>query len=209
MVKVERPGWLDEVRRAPDAVPPSATRPAPLLFDARHRPIRTAEEWARRRRELSDRWRTFLGTIEAPRAIASAKVLEEDRPDGVIRRLIRYEVEPGVPVEGYLLRPEAAGERRPAAVVFHSTTTATIRQPAGLEGPPDLHIGLQLARRGYVAFCPRCFLWEGEKRNDYLAAVERHRRRHHAPVGRPGKRRRPDRRPGARPQNVAEGSLRC
>jgi O-acetylhomoserine (thiol)-lyase len=41
---------------------------------------------------------------------------------------------------------------------------------------------------------------------EQLAAV-RHHRRHDAPVGRPGRRRRPDRRPGARPEAVAEKEL--
>ena len=88
-------------------------------------------------------------------------MLEEDRADGVVRQLVRYEAEPGLPVEGYLLRPDGPGPPdRPGVVVLHSTVDYTIRQPAGLEGPADKHIGLHLARRGYVAFCPRCFLWQ-------------------------------------------------
>jgi hypothetical protein len=62
-------------------------------------------------------------------------------------------------------------------VVLHSTVDYTIRQPAGLEGPEDKHIGLHLARRGYVAFCPRCFLWEGDGRRALSAAVDAFRRR--------------------------------
>src|SRR5207237_10344392 len=110
-------------------------------------------------------------------------VLEEDRRDGVVRQLIRYEGEPGLPVEAYLLRPpgETPRMKRPGAVVLHSTIDYTIRQPAGLEGPADKHIGLHLAREGYVAFCPRCFLWQGQGAaggRALNAAVDAFRRRH-------------------------------
>jgi hypothetical protein len=178
-----RPSWLDDVQKPPASVPASATRPAPLLFDGLHRPIRSAEEWERRRRELNRQWRSFLGTIEAPRAAPVAQVVGEDRPEGVTRRLVRYEPEPGSPVDAYLLRPEGPGTGRPGVVVFHSTTEATIRQPAGLEGTADLHIGLHLARRGFVTLCPRCFLWQDRTGANIASAVERHRQRHPGVTG--------------------------
>ncbi|MCA1684549.1 MAG: dienelactone hydrolase, partial [Planctomycetia bacterium] len=159
----ERPAWLDEVRRRPGPIPASATRPAPLLFDEQNRPVTTAEGWSRRREQLAVRWREFLGTITAPRAVFPLTVKEEDRRDGVVRRLIRYESEPGLPVEAYWLRPpgdDPPPASRPGVVVFHSTTDATIRQPAGLDGPGDKHIGLHLARLGFEVLCPGCFLWQ-------------------------------------------------
>jgi dienelactone hydrolase len=180
------PRWLDQVQRPPEKVPDSATRPAPPLFDDEHRPITTPEGWAERRKRLLERWREFLATIEAPRAVKPPTVLEEDRRDGVIRRLIRYEAEPGLPVEGYWLEPvepAEAGKRRPGAVVFHSTIEYTIRQPAGLEGPEDKHIGLHLARRGYVVICPRCFLWQYARPSRIAEAVDWLKRRHPGVTG--------------------------
>lgn len=178
----QRPDWLAEVQRAPASIPDEATRPAPLLFDAEHRPITTREGWLRRRAELVAAWREYLGEIRAPRAVAPLEVLEEDRPEGggLVRQLVRYEAEPGLPVEGYLLRPEgdAPPRSRPGAAVFHSTIDYTIRQPAGLEGPADKHIGLHLARRGYVAFCPRNYLWQYGAPGDLTAAVDWLRGRH-------------------------------
>ncbi len=157
---------------------PDATRPAPLLFDDEHRPITTRPGWEERRDELTRRWRDFLGTIPAPRAAPTLTVLEEDRPEGVIRQLVRYEAEPGLPVEAYLLRPEGPGQGRPGAVVLHSTVDYTIRQPAGLEGPEDKYIGLHLARWGYVTFCPRCYLWQYGQPGNLQAAVAWLRQRH-------------------------------
>lgn len=180
-----RPAWLDEVRRPPPSVPASADRPAPLLFDDEHRPIMTPPAWQQRRKELVQRWQDFLGTIQAPRAVGRVETLEEDRRDGVVRRLIRYEAEPGLPVEAYWLTPadKAPPGGRPGAVVFHSTTDETIRQPAGLAGPEDKHIGLHLARQGYAVICPRCFLWQYSQGGKIAGAVDWLRRRHAGVTG--------------------------
>jgi dienelactone hydrolase len=174
----QRPPWLAEVRRPPESFPIKAERPALVLFDGMHRPIATRAAWEARREELGRLWTEFLGGPIARSRDRTLTVLEEDRPAGVVRQLVRYESEPGLPVEGYLLRPEAKGEGRPGVVVLHSTADHTIRQPAGLEGPADKHIGLQLARRGYVAFCPRCFLWQYGRPKRLEEAVDWLRRRH-------------------------------
>jgi dienelactone hydrolase len=86
-------------------------------------------------------------------------VVEEDRNEGVVRQLVRYEIEPGIETEGYLLLPEKLSGKAPGIAVFHSTVNYTIRQPAGLEGPAEKHFGLRYAKRGCVCFCPRNFLW--------------------------------------------------
>ncbi len=173
-----RPSWLPEVQQAPPEIPASATKPAPLLFDAEHRPITTAPAWQAWRETLLRQWRAFLGSIEGPRASNKFEVLEEDRLESVVRQLVRYESEAGLPVEGYLLRPLEPGRDRPGVVVLHSTVDYTIRQPAGLEGPSDKHVGLHLARRGYVAFCPRCFIWQYAEPKRLATAVDWLHRRH-------------------------------
>lgn len=178
MPRPEPPAWLRALQQPPASIPGTATRPAPPLFDAEHRPITTADGWRRRRDELTRQWRDFLGTIPAPPAAPRAEVLEEDQRDGVVRQLVRYEAEPGLPVEGYLLRPLATGKGRAGVVVLHSTIDYTIRQPAGLEGPADKHIGLHLAKRGHVAFCPRCFLWQYGDPKQLGKAVDWLRARH-------------------------------
>jgi dienelactone hydrolase len=171
------PAWLPDVQQPPRAVPATASRPAPPLFDEQHRPIATPDAWDRRRKRLRQAWVEFLGTIPRPASRDGFHVLEEDR-SGVLRQLIRYEAEPGLPVEAYLLQPASPGPPAPGVVVLHSTADITIRQPAGLDGPPSHHIGLQLAERGYVALCPRCFLWQYGTPGKIEGAVDWLRKRH-------------------------------
>jgi hypothetical protein len=178
MTQKKKPDWFETIQVRPALVPPHAPRPVPLLFDAENRPITTVEGWDRRRVELSKAWRAFLGAIPGPRPDNTLKVVKEDRLEGVIRQLVTYESERGLSVEAYLLRPDGPGRGRPAAVVLHSTADWNIRQPAGLQGPEELFIGLHLARRGYVAFCPRNFLWQYGRPGKLEMAVEWLRQRH-------------------------------
>jgi len=47
--------------------------------------------------------------------------------------------------------------------------------------PESQQLGLKLARRGFVVFCPRCFLWQGM--SEYRQAVEEFARRHPKTLG--------------------------
>ena len=106
----DKPAWLKDVQGPPEHIPASATRPMPLLFDAEHRPIATLAAWNQRRGELRRAWEDFLGLIPGPRPARRWEVVREERPEGAIRQLIRYETERGLAVEGYLLRPDRPGE---------------------------------------------------------------------------------------------------
>jgi len=168
--------WLADVQRAPRVVPDKAPKLAPLLVDAQGGAITTLDAWQRRRAELRAAWLRFLGTLKCDLPKPTLEVLDEDRPDGVVRQLVRYETEPGLPVEAYLLKPAKLRGRVPGVVALHSTVNHTIRQPAGVEGKPEKAFGLQLARRGMVAFCPKNFLWVGE--GSYADKVKRFQKRH-------------------------------
>jgi hypothetical protein len=167
--------WLTEIQTPPRGkLEPIALDP--LLVDDAGAPIRDRAGWERRRERLRQTWLAFLGELRLPRQPIHLTTLEEDEPPRCIRRLVRYEIEPGLTAEAYLLLPKGAQGRRPAVVVLHSTVQYTIRQSAGLEGPPDVHFGLRLAQRGYVAICPRCFLWQGTApyRDQVSAFQKRH-----------------------------------
>jgi dienelactone hydrolase len=152
--------WLGEIQRPPAMLPTDAPRLSDLLVDARGQRITSVEGWVKRREEFRRWWLDFLGPMPAERKSAPPlTVIEEDRIEGVVRQLVRYEIEPGIVTEAYLLRPEKLAGPAPGIAVFHSTVNYTIRQPAGLEGPPEKHFGLRYAKRGCVCFCPRNFLW--------------------------------------------------
>ncbi len=180
---IEKPAWFRMTQRRPLSVAPDLPRPAPLLFDAEHRPVQTLGEWLKRKLDLRKPWRNFLGVYDQPRGGNAVQVVREDHPEGAVRRLVRYESEPGELVQGYLLAPDQPGQGRPGVVVLHATSDLTIRQPAGVEGPAELHIGLHLARRGYVVFCPECFLWRHGKAGQPRTAVEWLKARHPGATG--------------------------
>ncbi len=172
--------WLPEVQRGPEQVPPLPRPLRPIAAPGQERPPSRLEQWKRLRPQILKRWQGLLGRMECAVPRPRYRVLAEDRVQGCLRQLIRYEVEPGQSVEAYLLQPLRSDEEKlPGAVVFHSTVDYTIRQPAGLEGPREKHLGLHLAQRGWVTLCPRCFLWqEKSPQEPYTAAVARFKKRH-------------------------------
>jgi dienelactone hydrolase len=152
--------WLAEIQQRPAKVPDDAPKLRELLIDDSRQRITTLAAWQRRREGLREWWLDFLGPLPAERgAPPKLQIIEEDRRDGVIRQLVRYEVEPGMATEGCLLKPVKQPAKAPGIAVFHSTVNYTIRQPAGLEGPPEKFFGLRYAKQGCVTFCPRNFLW--------------------------------------------------
>jgi hypothetical protein len=171
--------WLAEVQTPPARLPDDAPKLSPLLVDDEGRRITTLEGWKRRREKIRRWWLDFLGPLKVEeKGTPALEVLEEDRPDGVVRQLVRYEGEPGLPVKGYLLKPAKVEGPCPGVVVLHSTVKHTIRQPAGVEGKPEKAFGLKMARRGYVAFCPRCFLWSDDLSIPYMEHVGQFCARH-------------------------------
>jgi hypothetical protein len=176
--------WLGEVQNPPDGLPANAPALPPLTADESGRPITTLDAWIRKRRQVRDWWLDFLGAYPSDSGNPpELEVLAEDRVADVVRSLVRYEVEPGWPVEAYLLKPAHIDRPCPAAVVLHSTVRHTIRQPAGVEGKPEKAFGLKLAQRGFVTLCPRCFLWSTDLSIPYRKHVERFHKAHPQSLG--------------------------
>ena len=171
--------WLREVLQSPAATkdPPRAL--TPVLVDGRGRTITTLAGWRQRRAEIDRAWRDVLGELgirrgRPPRVV----VVDEDQVGDVVRQRVRYRVEPDIETEAYIVMPRARRRRRPGAIVFHSTVPESIRQPAGLADVPEKHFGLALARRGFVALCPRNFLWPETVRMEAEAETRRFHQRH-------------------------------
>ncbi len=171
--------WLAEVLESAPA--PAGAHPplAPVLVDGTGRAITTLNEWRRRRVALQQTWRELLGPLAVERGRPPrVEVLEVEAVGDVVRQRVRYLVEPAVPTEAYLLLPRRVRRRCPGVIVFHSTTPESIRQPAGLADAPEKHFGLALARRGFVALCPRNFLWAGNTQMALQEQTRRFRERH-------------------------------
>ena len=162
--------WLKEIQTPPEKIPADAPTLTDLLIDQNGKPITTLAGWKSRREELRKWWLEFLGPLPAEgKAPPKLEVLEEDRPEGVIRQLVSYEVEPGILTEAYLLKPAKAVGKVPGVAAFHSTVNESIRQPAGVEGAAEKAFGLRFARQGRVVFCPRNYLWPD---NTHIAGQE-------------------------------------
>lgn len=127
-------------------------------------------------------WRGVLGPWPAEKAPLQPEVLATEELDRFTRQHIRYEVEPGVMTDGYLLTPHGLKGRGPAVVVFHQTTKTQAQQVAGLDDSnPELMHGVQLARLGYVVWCPRCFIFADGA--DYAGHVTTMQRSHPGRTG--------------------------
>jgi dienelactone hydrolase len=157
--------WLSEIQSPPEKLPADAPQLADLLVAASGKPIATLQAWKQRREELRAWWLEFLGKMPAERKAApKLEVVEEDRAAGVVRQLVKYDVEPGIATEAYLCKPAKIDGKVPGIAAFHSTVDHSIRQPAGVEGAAEKAFGLRYAKAGMVVFCPRNYLWPETKR---------------------------------------------
>ena len=172
LIHAEKPAqvdWLQELQVSPTDLPPSSPMVGSLLETPRGM-IKNSTQWEKRKKEIRRRWLKYLSPAITNRPEAPAyKIVQEDTTEGVLRQLIRYEVEPGELVDAYLLRPVGDVVDAPGVVVFHSTVNHSIRQPAGVEGVKEKAFGLALAKRGFIAICPRNYLWPN---NDIIEAKE-------------------------------------
>lgn len=170
--------WLAEVQQKPATVPAPVPPLAPLLIDPNGSPIRSQSQWLTERKRLRAAWLDFLGPMPKERPPVKLQVIGEDRDSGVVRQLVRYESEPGLPVEGYLLRPLVSppSTGRAGVVALHGTSADNVKVVAGVTGSEDRQLGLKLAQRGFVVFCPRCFLWQNAA--TYDEAVSNFTKRH-------------------------------
>jgi len=94
----------------------------PLLVDGQGRTIRSLQGWKAQRKVILERWLDYLGALEPNPNPPVLKVLKEDHPEGLVRQLVEYESEPGLRVQGYLIRPGQITSRLPGVVALHSTS---------------------------------------------------------------------------------------
>src|SRR5436190_9445415 len=78
--------------------------------DGKPVPVKTVEDWAKRRAEIVRGMESVMGKLpgekDRKRCDLDVKVEEEVEQDGYVRRLITYSSEPGSRVPAYLLIPK-------------------------------------------------------------------------------------------------------
>lgn len=117
---------------------------SPLLFKD-GRPVKTAEDWARRKVEIRADWEREMGRWPALIRQPKMALLEEVRRENFTQRKLRLEVAPGRTNDVYLLLPEGRGPFPAVLVVYYDPETG-----AGL-GKAGRDFGYQLVKRGFVA----------------------------------------------------------
>ena len=130
-----------------------------LLVDSYGRPIRSKKEWEINRKIIEHRWLNYLGPLPANSNTPKLTNLKEDRPEGLVRQLVEYEGEPGIVVQGYLIRPQHIRNHLPGVVVLHSSINDPLAHISGIESDKVIPLGLTIAQLGFVTFSPICFLW--------------------------------------------------
>ncbi len=117
---------------------------SPLLFDD-GRPVKTPDDWARRREEILGYWHAMLGPWPPLIAEPSIEVVQTEARENFRQERVRVQAASELLLDGYLLVPEGA-QRRPAVlVVFYEPETG-----AGLNDKRLLAFARDLTRRGFA-----------------------------------------------------------
>jgi dienelactone hydrolase len=177
---IPQPG--PDLQRPPSPRPANVPTLAPLLVDTAGQAITTPQGWRRQREAILAWWQEFMGVFPSQKAPLKSEFLVREELPGFTRQLVRYQVEEDVWTDGWLLVPKPARGKRPGLVVFHPTIQTHTAQVAGLDTTnPEKMQGVQLVQRGYVVFCPRCFIFADGA--DYLGNVKAMQARHPAWTG--------------------------
>jgi putative membrane-bound dehydrogenase-like protein len=126
--------------------------------DGKEHPVRTNEDWLKRRRHIVEGMERVMGPLPDRSRLPpfDVKVTEKFDGTGYTRLTISYVSDDGDRVPAYLYLPASRprDERRPAMLALHPTG------PAGKgivddQGPrPNRGYGKELAQRGYVVLAP-------------------------------------------------------
>ncbi|MBB03057.1 MAG: sialidase [Planctomyces sp.] len=158
-VSAEDVPWLNEVNTPPQSLGAAADKASA-----------DGASGKQLREQIRTKWNDFLGAYRFADLPLQLETLKEEQLADCTRLLIRYQAEPGRMVRAYLLIPnKTTGKPLPAIVAFHGTSATTFDKLVGLDGEPERHMGLRLAKRGFIVICPENFLWE---QKSYTASTE-------------------------------------
>ncbi len=120
-------------------------------------PIRSPEDWARRRAHILLGIQQAMGPLPDRSALPPLDVEITDRLQGpgFTRLTLSFAADQKDRVPCYLFLPTGLeGRRAPGILALHQTTPTGKGQPAGLADSENLHYALELAKRGYVVLAP-------------------------------------------------------
>lgn len=146
---------------------------APVLIDSNGNSINSLLKWKKQRKMIRQRWLNYLGPLKPNPVPPQLEVINEGFHEGLTRQFVSYEGEPGITVRGYLIKPRKIQEPLPAIVAMHSTSDNEMLYLAGVKDGNIVDFGFQLAKLGFVVFCPQCFLWHDKGDRSYQQQVER------------------------------------
>src|SRR5688572_21658658 len=133
-------------------------RPAVLRDQAGERPVKSADDWARRRAGVLDAMQQVMGKLPDPATLPAldVKLGEPTRADGYSRVPLTYNADGHgrVPAHLYLPEPREPGKRYPAIVALHQTSANGKDDLGGGAKNPNNSYVPELVRRGYVVICP-------------------------------------------------------
>jgi dienelactone hydrolase len=125
------------------------------------RPIESAAEWPRRRREILRGMQTVMGPWpgDDKRVPLDVDLVHEEDCGTYVRRLITYVSEPGSRVPAYLCLPKAVlqqpGQTAPAVLCLHGTDDIVGHGTVvGLGSRPNRQYAAELAALGFITLAP-------------------------------------------------------
>src|SRR5438045_1569773 len=144
--------------------PPRLPRDKLLLYrgpDGKAVPVKTPEDWAKRRAEVVRGMESVMGKLPGDKKRCPLDPIIENEVDcgKYVRRLVTYESEPGSRVPAYLLIPKDVlkdeKKKVPAVLCLHGTDNVVGHGTVvGLGPRPNRGYALELAERGYVTLAP-------------------------------------------------------
>ncbi len=125
--------------------------------DGKKQPIKTRNDWAKRREHILAQMQTVMGPLPNPKEPVplDSKILEEKHLADMLRVKLSYCTDSTKRrVSAYLFIPTMGKYPKAAILCLHQTTGVGKEEPAGISGKPSLHYALHLAKRGYVTLAP-------------------------------------------------------
>lgn len=125
--------------------------------DGTSRHIASTADWEQRQRQIRSQFELVAGPLPSPtfRVPLDVQTDEAVEIDGMTRIKLSYQSDPTDRVAAYLFVPKSQDSHpHPAVLCLHQTFEGGKSEPAGVDGNPDLHYALELARRGFVTLAP-------------------------------------------------------